>query len=90
MRKFWHVDIAWSFTMVVDTREKLSMEKGKPQQTGMTERSTQFQHVLYTLMCNTRKKPTSIQSFDVVPPLSTLTQSFTLAKSFQQTSDASI
>ena len=66
------------------------MAKGKPQQTGMTAEINSIP--TYAIQTNVQYKEEAYlgPTFDDVPPLSTLTQSFTPARSYQQTSDASI
>ena len=71
-------------------REKLSMEKRKPQQTGMTAEINSIPtYATYTNM-QYRKEAYLDPTFDDVPLLSTLIQSFIPARSSQQTSNTSI
>jgi hypothetical protein len=72
------------------TREKLSMAKGKPQQTAVTTKISSIPK--YSIYTNVQYKKEAYLNpmFDDVPPLSTLTQSFIPARSSQQTNEASI
>jgi hypothetical protein len=66
------------------------MAKGKPQQTGMTAEINSIP--TYAIQTNVQDKKEAYldPTFDDVPPLSTLTQSFIPATSSKQTSRASI
>jgi hypothetical protein len=71
------------------TREKLSMAKGKPQETAMTAKNNSIS--LYSIQTNVlyKKEAYLDPTFDDVPLLRTWTQRFIHATSSQQKSRAS-